>query len=59
MEKLRKQLAEIDAQRKDGKFVGEDGQELAGSAELGDVFFRCSKWSEIVLDRYVLRTYFR
>lgn len=53
VEKLRKQLAELDEQRKDGKFVSEDGTERPGSEELSEVLFRCSKWSEIVLDRYV------
>ncbi|OIW23466.1 hypothetical protein CONLIGDRAFT_128597 [Coniochaeta ligniaria NRRL 30616] len=51
VQKLQAQLKEIDEQRKDGKFVSEDGSVLAGSDEVADLLQRCLLWSEIVLDR--------
>ncbi|KAH6604544.1 hypothetical protein Trco_006251 [Trichoderma cornu-damae] len=51
VQKLQKQLLDIGDKRKDGHFVGEDGSTPQGSVELGDLYQRCLKWSEMVLER--------
>jgi hypothetical protein len=49
--KLQAQAKEIDAQRVDGKFVAVSGQVPAGNEEVGELVFKCVRWSEIVLER--------
>lgn len=39
--------------RKDGKFVADDGSEPPGSAEISELYNRCVKWSDLVLERCV------
>lgn len=51
VQKLRKQLVEIGEQRKDGKFTAEDGTEPKGGPEICDLYNRCLKWSDLVLER--------
>ena len=51
MQRLQKQLADVGDKRKDGKFVAEDGSEVAGNDELTALYERCCMWSELVLDR--------
>jgi hypothetical protein len=48
---LQSQLKEIDAQRKDGKFLADDGSVVKGSEELSELLERCLKWADIVLER--------
>ena len=43
---------EIGEQRKDGKFTAEDGTEPKGGPEICDLYNRCLKWSDLVLERY-------
>ncbi|PHH64241.1 hypothetical protein CDD81_4855 [Ophiocordyceps australis] len=51
VQKLRKQLLEIGEQRKDGKFMSEDGAEPSGCTEICELYNRCLKWSDMVLER--------
>lgn len=51
VQKLRNQMLEIGNQRKDEKFVAEDGSELSGGVELDELYSKCLKWSEMVLER--------
>ncbi|KAJ6437196.1 integral membrane protein [Purpureocillium lavendulum] len=51
VQKLRKQLVEIGEQRKDGKFTDADGKEPKGGPEICDLYNRCLKWSDLVLER--------
>lgn len=54
VQKLQAQLKEIDASRVNGQFVGADGNILEGSEKVADLLNRVLKWSDIVLERYVL-----
>lgn len=54
MNSLREQLKKIEANLKDGKFVNAEGNTLAGSDDLKSLMERCWRWTEIVLERYVL-----
>ncbi|TDZ33492.1 UPF0662 protein [Colletotrichum spinosum] len=51
VQKLQAQLRELDEERKDGKFVNDDGTVPAGSDEVSALLDKCLKWSEIVLER--------
>ncbi|KYK60597.1 hypothetical protein DCS_01734 [Drechmeria coniospora] len=51
VQRLRKQLVEIGEQRKGGKFTSEDGTEPPGGPEICDLYSRCLKWSDLVLER--------
>lgn len=51
VQKLRKQLVEIGEQRKDGKFTAEDDSEPRGCPEICELYNRCLKWSDMVLER--------
>ncbi|KAF6817980.1 hypothetical protein CSOJ01_02117 [Colletotrichum sojae] len=51
VQKLQAQLRDIDETRKDGKFVGPEGNEPAGSDEVSELLEKCLKWSDIVLER--------
>lgn len=51
VQKLQKQLLDIGEKRKDGQFIAEDGSVPKGSVEIGELYQRCLKWSEIVLER--------
>jgi hypothetical protein len=51
VQKLRKQLLEIGDQRKDGNFIAEDGTVPPGNEEINELYNRCLKWSDIVLER--------
>ncbi|KKA26956.1 hypothetical protein TD95_001050 [Thielaviopsis punctulata] len=46
--KLSVQLSEIDAMRKNGNFLAEDGSIAEGSDKVSDLLFKCMKWAEIV-----------
>ena len=47
-------MRKIDAHLKDGNFVDNDGKILAGQDELKSLKDRCWRWTEIVLERYVI-----
>lgn len=49
--KLQAQAKEVDAQRVDGKFVTASGEVAASNDEVGELLFKCLRWSEIVLER--------
>ncbi|AEO57080.1 hypothetical protein MYCTH_2058974 [Thermothelomyces thermophilus ATCC 42464] len=49
--KLKAKLREIEESMVDGKFLGEDGQELRGSEAVAELLRRCLAWSDIVLER--------
>ncbi|KAK5992204.1 CUB1 family protein C30C2.08 [Cladobotryum mycophilum] len=51
VQKLQKQLHEVGEKRKDGVFVAEDGSVPPGSQEINELYQRCVKWSEAVLER--------
>jgi len=51
VQRLQKELKEIDAQRVDGNFVDTDGHKLGGSDEVVELLERITKWSEMVLER--------
>lgn len=51
MNNLREQLKKIEETQKDGKFVGADGNPLAGQEDLKSLMERCWRWTEIVLER--------
>jgi hypothetical protein len=51
VQKLRGQLVELGEQRKDGKFLADDGTEPPGGAEICELYNRCLKWSDMVLER--------
>lgn len=57
VQKLRNQLLEVGELRTNGKFCAGDGTVPPGSEEVSDMYSRCLKWSEIVLDRYVLYSF--
>lgn len=48
---LQKKIQEIGDQRKDGKFVAEDGTVLAGSDIANSLLDRCLRWAEMSLER--------
>ncbi|KUJ12137.1 uncharacterized protein LY89DRAFT_624592 [Mollisia scopiformis] len=49
--KLQAQAKEIDSHRVDGKFVTASGEVPASNEEVGELLFKCLRWSEIVLER--------
>ncbi|CAM1500552.1 Fc.00g097140.m01.CDS01 [Cosmosporella sp. VM-42] len=51
VKRLRNQLVEVGEQNNGGKFTAEDGTVVAGGEELRELYSRCLKWSDIVLDR--------
>ncbi|KAL6864095.1 hypothetical protein J3F83DRAFT_744570 [Trichoderma novae-zelandiae] len=51
VQKLQRQLLDIGEKRKDGQFVDENGNVPPGSVEIGELYQRCLKWSEMVLER--------
>ncbi|TFB07655.1 hypothetical protein CCMA1212_001205 [Trichoderma ghanense] len=51
VQKLQKQLLDIGEKRKDGQFVDENGNVPRGSVEIAELYQRCLKWSEMVLER--------
>ncbi|RDA94308.1 hypothetical protein CP533_0532 [Ophiocordyceps camponoti-saundersi (nom. inval.)] len=51
VQRLRKQLVEIGDRRKDGKFTAEDGSEPRGCPEICQLYEKCIKWSDLVLER--------
>ncbi|KAL2158210.1 hypothetical protein VTH06DRAFT_4530 [Thermothelomyces fergusii] len=53
--KLKAKLKEIEESMVDGRFLGEDGEELRGSEAVAELLRRCLAWSDIVLERYVTR----
>lgn len=54
MRNLQEQLRKIEKTQKDGNFVDADGNPYAGQDELKALMHRCWRWTEIVLERYVL-----
>ncbi|CAG7935470.1 unnamed protein product [Penicillium nalgiovense] len=48
---LREQLKKIEKTTKDGNFVDEEGNILAGQDDLKSLMHRCWRWTEIVLER--------
>ena len=53
VKRLRNQLVEVGEHNNGGKFTAEDGTIVAGGEELRDLYSRCLKWSDLVLDRSV------
>ncbi|KOS22953.1 UPF0662 protein [Escovopsis weberi] len=51
VQNLQKQLFEVGEQRRDGRFVADDGSVPPGSQEINELYQRCLKWSDIVLER--------
>ncbi|KAG5922701.1 hypothetical protein E4U61_004663 [Claviceps capensis] len=51
VQKLRSQLLEIGEKRRNGKFVSPDGTISPGEAEISELYERCVKWSDMVLER--------
>ncbi|KAM0261836.1 hypothetical protein ACHAQJ_002039 [Trichoderma viride] len=51
VQKLQKQLQDIGEKRKESQFIAEDGSVPQGAVEIGDLYQRCLKWSEIVLEK--------
>ncbi|CAG9947417.1 unnamed protein product [Clonostachys rosea f. rosea IK726] len=51
VERLRNKLLEIGESRTDGKFCAVDGSEPLGQAEVTEVYNRCLKWADLVLER--------
>ncbi|KAL1971511.1 hypothetical protein VTN31DRAFT_2132 [Thermomyces dupontii] len=51
VKQLQERLKEIDAQTKDGNFVGSDGKVLAGNDVVKPLLERCWRWTELVLER--------
>jgi hypothetical protein len=51
---LREQIKKIEKTMKDGNFVDAEGNALAGQDEVKSLIHRCWRWTEIVLERYVL-----
>ncbi|KAL1996940.1 hypothetical protein VTN49DRAFT_7805 [Thermomyces lanuginosus] len=51
VKELQERLKEIDAQTKDGNFVGPDGEILAGNDVVKPLLERCWRWTELVLER--------
>lgn len=54
MNNLRGQLEKLEKTQRDGNFVDADGNLLAGQDDIKALMQRCWKWTEIVLERYVL-----
>lgn len=48
---MRNQILDVGEQRKDGKFLAADGTEPPGGDEVCELYKRCLKWSDIVLER--------
>lgn len=48
---MRKQLLEVGEERVDDKFICEDGLEPVGGPEVCELYNRCVKWSDLVLER--------
>ncbi|KAK7425194.1 hypothetical protein QQX98_000109 [Neonectria punicea] len=51
IKKLRQQIVEIGEQHNGGKFTSEDGTVVPGSDEVRELYQRCLKWSDLVLER--------
>lgn len=51
VKKLRNQLIEIGEANNGGKFTADDGSVVPGGEELRELYSRCLKWSDMVLDR--------
>ena len=52
VQKLKNQLLEIGEKRVEGKFCAPDGSSPAGAEDVADLYIRCTKWADIVLERY-------
>lgn len=53
VKKLRNQILEIGESHNGGKFTAEDGSLVEGSEEVRDLYNRCLRWSDLVLERQV------
>jgi len=51
VKKLRSQLLEVGESRNGGKFCSADGSNPPGAEEVLDLYERCVKWSDMVLER--------
>lgn len=51
VKKLRNQILEIGESHNGGKFTAEDGSLVEGSEEVRDLYNRCLRWSDLVLER--------
>lgn len=51
VKRLRNQILEVGESRNDGKFCSSDGSKPPGADEVLDLYERCLKWSDIVLER--------
>jgi hypothetical protein len=52
VKKLRNQLMEVGDKRQGGKFCSLDGSIPPGADEVNDLYERCLKWSDMVLERW-------
>lgn len=51
VKKLKNQIVEIGEQHNGGKFTSDDGTPQPGSEEVRELYQRCLKWSDLVLER--------
>ncbi|KAF7550161.1 hypothetical protein G7046_g8096 [Stylonectria norvegica] len=51
VKRLRSEIVEIGEEYNGGKFTAADGSIVPGGEEMGDLYQRCLKWSDIVLER--------
>ncbi|KAH7148403.1 hypothetical protein EDB81DRAFT_462074 [Dactylonectria macrodidyma] len=51
VKKLRHQIVEIGDRYNGGKFTSEDGSAVSGSEEVRELYARCLKWSDLVVER--------
>ncbi|KAH7011408.1 hypothetical protein EDB80DRAFT_640825 [Ilyonectria destructans] len=51
VKKLRNQIVEIGDRHNGGKFTAEDGTVVPGGEEVRELYQRCLKWSDLVLER--------
>ncbi|RMJ19187.1 hypothetical protein CDV36_001068 [Fusarium kuroshium] len=53
VKKLRNQILEIGESHNGGKFTAEDGSLVEGGEEVRELYNRCLRWSDLVLERQV------
>jgi hypothetical protein len=51
VKKFKNQIVEIGEQHNGGKFTSDDGTPQPGSEEVRELYQRCLKWSDLVLER--------
>ncbi|KAJ3463309.1 hypothetical protein MRS44_008095 [Fusarium solani] len=53
VKRLRNQILEIGENHNGGKFTAEDGSSVEGGEEVRELYNRCLRWSDLVLERQV------